>query len=113
MTAEASIPEWLKAWLAKVPPGHCPACTRPLPLRKGRGRPAYVHSSGVNPECRKEYLRRRNEARFPSSLRAVEFRYLFEDAPVAILALNCGCFRETTASEARRVKGRARCPAHP
>ena len=112
MSPAATIADWLSTWLATVPPGHCPACKEPLPERKGRGRPAYVHSSREKPECRAEYQRQRNAAvAGPTSLREVVSRVPSGLGHVS-LALDCGCVKEVPASVARRIIGRAYCPRH-
>lgn len=112
MTAAANIATWLKDWLATVPPGRCPACRRTLPQRTGRGRPAYVHSKKDNPECRAEYLRKRNEATSGStSLREVK-AFQFLPSGRALVTLDCGCVLDMPASRARRITKRAYCPKH-
>lgn len=113
MSAPDPIADWLRVWLAKVPPGHCPACGKELPEHRGRGRPAYVHPKRMNPECRAEYQRQRAAALTGgTSLREVVARD-FSTPGRALIALSCGCVKNIQASAARRIVGRTTCRKHP
>lgn len=112
MTAESTIAPWLKEWLATALPGHCPACHKALPPRRGRGRPAYVHPKRINPECRAEYQRKRAASvSGGTTLREVVHKEIL-DAGRALVSLDCGCVLDMQASRARRITRRVYCPKH-
>lgn len=109
---EATIPAWLSKWRATVKPGCCPACGKPLPP-KARGRPAWVHPARLNPDCRREYLRRYWAAHVGTSLRPILWvRFPKRRPGWARVKLDCGCIQDLQAHIIRRTQ-RRRCPNHP